>query len=376
MRVKRFACAVLTALMVLGLCSCGWMNGSYSSVTPHKVGYTQTDDDLFTVRNYSELRSALTALVDSGAQEALITLVDYPGEQVLTDLENSVYFVSTVYPIGAYAVEHISYEYGSGGFQDAISVDVTYRRSKAEIDQVHTVRGIPGARTAITDALRTCQNTLVLQITGYTETDFVQLIDDIAAEHPEIVMECPEVRAQTYPQQGTTRILELQLSYKTSRESLRYMQQQVSPIFSSAKLYVPRDSNDSVKLSQLYNFLMQRFDYSVQSSITPAYSLLCYGVGDSQAFANVYAAMCRQIGVDAVTVSGTCNGESRFWNIVRCDDVYYHVDLLRSLRNGQFRRYTDAEMDDYVWDYSAYPPCGEAIENVPAGPKEPDPEKN
>ena len=374
--MKRLAALLLCAAVGIGCCGCSWMNGSYASVTPHKVGYTQTEEDIFVVSNYSQLRNALTAVIDSGAEEALITLADYPRDQVLGDMESSIHYASSVYPVGAYAVDAITYEYGSGGVQEALSVKVAYRHSRTEIDQIQNVRGISGAEDAIAEALETCESSLVLQITGYTDTDFVQLIDDYGAEHPDTVMELPKLTAQTYPEQGSVRILELQFGYKTSREALRYMAKQVSPIFSSAEFYVPRDASDAVKLSQLYTFLMQRFDYTIQSSITPAYSLLCYGVGDSQAFANVYGAMCRRIGVDAVTVSGTCNGESRFWNIVLCDNIYYHVDLLRSLRNGRFNRYTDGEMDDYVWDYSAYPACGVYIENPTVPLKHQNPQKN
>ena len=39
------------------------------------------------------------------------------------------------------------------------------------------------------------------------------------------------------------------------------------------------------------------------------------------------------------------------------DGAYYHVDLLRSNTNGEFRKYTDREMGNYVWDYSDYPAC-------------------
>ena len=43
------------------------------------------------------------------------------------------------------------------------------------------------------------------------------------------------------------------------------------------------------------------------------------------------------------------------------DGCYYHVDLLRSNVRDQFREYTDAEMGNYVWDYSAYPVCIGAV---------------
>ena len=144
-----------------------------------------------------------------------------------------------------------------------------------------------------------------------------------------------------------------------SRESLRDMQSRVRQVFSSAKLYVPSDADDGTKLGQMYSFLMERFDYTVQTSITPTYSLLLHGVGDSRAFAQVYAAMCRQIGIEAMTVSGTRNGESRFWNIVRKGDAYCHVDLLECARLGYYFESDDDQMGNYVWDYSAYPACGE-----------------
>ena len=97
---------------------------------------------------------------------------------------------------------------------------------------------------------------------------------------------------------------------------------------------------------------MERFDYRLQSSRTPSYSLLCEGVGDSRAFAQIYAAMCTRIGLEAATISGTRDGEKHHWNLVRIDGVWYHLDLLAS---NQFRPMTDGEMTDYDWDREAYP---------------------
>ena len=98
---------------------------------------------------------------------------------------------------------------------------------------------------------------------------------------------------------------------------------------------------------------MVRFDYKLDPSITPAYSLLRYGVGDSRAFATVYAAMCRRVGLECQVVAGTKAGEPWFWNIVCDDGLHFHVDLLR----GNYRGMLDGEMGGYVWDYSGYPAC-------------------
>lgn len=352
--MKQVLCLILSLLIVFSLSGCVWMEGHYESIRPHQVGYSRDEGDIDLIASYSELRSAVTAMVDAGTEEAVFTLYDYPEEELRRDMKNLIRYILENYPVGAWAVSEIDYEYG----QYLLSVRITYRRSRTDIDRIYTVRGINGAKEAINTALASCESGLVLQITGYVDTDFVQYVEDYAGLNPQTVMELPQVTAQCYPQSGTVRIVELQFTYQTSRDSLRQMQIQVRPVFSSARLYVSSGAEDGVKLDQLYSFLMERFDYTTQTSITPSYSLLVHGVGDSRAFAQVYAAMCRQTGVEAMTVSGTRNGESRFWNIVRNGDVWYHVDLLECARQGYYREMADWEMGEYVWDYSAFPACG------------------
>jgi hypothetical protein len=65
-------------------------------------------------------------------------------------------------------------------------------------------------------------------------------------------------------------------------------------------------------------------------------------VGDSRAFATVYAAMCRSAGLECMTVTGTRAGEPWTWNIILDNGGYYHVDLQRSNLSGQFRELTDS----------------------------------
>lgn len=355
MKTRLFACLLVLSLLLGG---CGWMNGSYVSVTPHVVTADPDSDDTIQISAYSQLRNALTDLVDTGATHGLFSLIDYPQDRISTDMGLAISYVQNNYPIGAYAVESIVYEYGAGTTPNALSVDIEYRHSKSEINRIQTVRGISGAQSAIASALRLCSSSLVLQVTNYESTDFAQLTADYAAEHPQIVMETPQVSYSVYPRTGDVRVVELIFTYQTSRESLRSMQSSVSPVFSSAQLYVSGDADDYTKSSQLYTFLTERFDYTIETSITPSYSLLCHGVGDSKAFAHVYAAMCGQVGLDCLVVSGTRDGSSHFWNIILIEDTYYHVDLLRSFQEGGYRLKTDSEMQGYVWDYSAYPACG------------------
>jgi hypothetical protein len=208
----------------------------------------------------------------------------------------------------------------------------------------------------------------VLRVGDYKDLDFVQLVSDFAMENPDVAMELPQVTVSVYPQEGTDRVVDIRFAYQTARDTLYTMRDYVEPVFRSAALYVSsEEESDSVKFARLYTFLKERNDYQVKTSIVPAYSLLRYGVGDSKAFAVVYAAMCRQAGLECHVVTGTRNGEPWYWNIVRNGELYSHVDLLCCREQGAFHSHSDGEMTGYVWDYSAYPVCLEP---------EPEPEEN
>ena len=184
--------------------------------------------------------------------------------------------------------------------------------------------------------------------------DFGQLVHDFGQENPNVLIEIPQVTVSVYPQEGTERVVDLRFAYQTGRDTLHTMRDYVEPVFASAALYVSSEESENIKFARLYTFLKERNDYQVKTSVVPAYSLLRHGVGDSKAFAMVYAAMCREAELDCSMVNGTRNGEPWFWNMICVDGAYYHVDVLGF---GGFSQLTDAQMGGYVWDYSAYPEC-------------------
>lgn len=342
--------ALALALLLTG---CSWMDGRYVSVTPHRVALQQTQEgDARPVSSYAGLRDALIGLVDEGSTKGLFSLAEYPRENVLEDMERAVDYVTKNYPVGAYAVESIGYNFGTGLGASAMSVDITYRSSREMIENIRTVRGISGASDAIGEALDDFAEKVVLQISGYRDTDFAAVVRSYAQQNPDRVMEVPTVTVQIWPDRGDTRVVELQFYYRTDREALRAMREQVQPVFSSAALYVTGQAGERVKFEQLHTFLTERFDYTYRYSVTAPYSLLCEGVGDSRAFSEVYAAMCRRIGLEAMSISGTRDGERHRWNLVKIDGNWYHLDLMASAR---FQTMTDGEMTGYEWDREEYP---------------------
>ena len=353
---KMGICILLASLLLSG---CSLFSGSYVHTVPHNMESSSPHSDNMTAGSYQELRRNIQSLVTSGADSGVIYLTDYDSSAIERNLSTAVRFVLNSDPVGAYAAESISYEIGTNAAVPAVALTVTYRHTASEIAGITYVADMAGASECIHTALDEAASHAVLRVEAYEDTDFEQLVQEYARYSPQTVMETPKVTTEIYGT-GKSRVVSLSFSYENSRDALQHMQEQVQPVFSSAGLYVSGEDSDRRKIEMLYGFLMDRFDYTVETSITPAYSLLRHGVGDSRAFASVYAAFCRQAGIECMMVTGTCQGEPWTWNIVCDSGVYYHVDLLHCCANGIFREMKDSDMSGYVWDYSSYPECGAA----------------
>ena len=353
--MKKIIFVLVLCLLLSGCMS--WMDGAAYSIERHQDQPQKPGESIIPVSNYNELLEVVRGMVEQGTQNALLSVEDYSANALRSGLDRVVAYVRRTNPIAAYAVTDIRYELGTTSGISAVAITVTYSRSQEEIQAIRTVHNMEQAKSLLHEALGNCDSSLAIRIEWFENRDFSQIVEDFAEQNPFVVMEIPTVTVTTYPDKGLERVVDLRFSYQTNRESLRNMQKYVQPIFASAALYVgSEEESDGLKYGRLYAFLMERSDYKLETSITPAYSLLRHGVGDSRAFATVYSAMCRRAGLECMVVSGTCQGEARFWNIICEDGVHYHGDLLSG--NG-FSRRTDEEMTGYVWDYSAYPACGE-----------------
>ena len=364
--------ALLAVCLCLLLTGCDlWMDGSYHSVVPHREEYAPPSRESMEVDSYDELCNALIQLVADGSQESVIYMVGFNQNQLSGLMDMAIKYTTQSDPIGAYAVDKIDYEVGNNTGRAAIAVNISYIHNRSEILRISHTENMEGAQTLIAEALEDCEPRLVMLVEEYKQTDFAQMVNDYVDNNPHTCMELPQVTEAVYPQSGTVRVVELSFTYQTSRESLRTMQNYVEPVFRAAYLNVSGEEDTLIKFERMYSFLMERSEYTLETSITPSYSLLRHGVGDSESFAVVYAAMCRLSGLDCRVVTGTRDGEPWSWNMICVDGVYSHVDLLRSSERGELIRNSQKQMSGYVWDYSAYP---EAITPEPVVPPQTIPE--
>lgn len=364
MKLRRMI--VLTVAVCLLLCGCdAWMDGSYHSVTPHQEADSALKDGTVEVRDYAQLYQAVCDMVAEGISSGVVYTSTISQKQLQTYLNLARSSVMTSDPIGAYAVDGIDWEVGTSAGRAAVALTITYTHSRADILRIKRVDTMDDVYVQIQQALANCEPNVVIMVEQYENADFVQKVQDFVENNPQLCMEMPQVSPAVYPRGGDRRVVELIFGYQNSREDLRQMQDYVEPIFRAANLNVSAEEGESTKFSRMYAFLMERTDYQLETSITPTYSLLRHGVGDSKAFAMVYSAMCREAGLECLVVTGSRDGEPWSWNLICADGVYYHVDLLRSLSSGKLLRMTDTEMRGYVWDYDAFPKAGPIQQEQP-----------
>ncbi len=344
-------CSLL--LCVCLLCGCSqWMNGSYSNTTPNHSSQGDKTEDVIYVSSEETVRNALISLIEDGEQKSILYVTDLSEVMMEYHMDNAIAYIKNRNALGAYAVREISYEIGSHMGSAAISVDITYEHNRSEILRIKQAANMDEVLHLIQVALEDFQGDLVVRVERYNNRDLVQYVKDYMDRNPQKCMEMPQMSISTYPETGSERVIEIRFNYQNSRDTLRDMQQSVSDVFTSAQYYIDPDAPTSEKFAQLYAFLMPRYTYKLDTSITPSYSLLRHGVGDSKAFATVFSAMCRQVGLDCEVISGARHGESWYWNIVCVDDVYYYVDVLANPEDNILVFKTQDEMNGYVWNFT------------------------
>ena len=82
---------------------------------------------------------------------------------------------------------------------------------------------------------------------------------------------------------------------------------------------------------------------------------------DSEGLALAALLLAQRLELTGMVVPGTLDGSPHFWNVVRTESGYRHLDLTRGADSrGQYPLLSDREMAalGYQWDTQAVPPAG------------------
>ena len=144
------------------------------------------------------------------------------------------------------------------------------------------------------------------------------------------------------------------MNYYTTAEQEKQLTSAVTSALASLNL---DEKTEAEKVVAIHNYICDHVDYdydglSDSSNIVKytAYGALCNGKAVCNGYAVLFYRMCKEAGLSVRIISGTANGGSHAWNIVKVGDVYYAVD---STWDGQDAQTLDQYLLKSEKDFSA-----------------------
>ena len=357
---------VLCVILILCLCGCGFLKGTtYVVVEPHDdQTEISMDSDVTTVSSYLSLKNAILTMIEEGVKDGAIRAEAYRGS-LAADLDQAVDEVLNHSPLGAFAVDHMTYDYSKIVSYYEIHINISFRRSLDEIRSVIYVNDINALRGKLQEAMSTYEATLLLRLGDYQPFDLRDEITDIYLEHPEFALENPETTMEVYPETGTQRILEIRFTYRNLPENLMEHKQdlqkqveQLSTIYGSA-------STDMTNAKRLYTRLGRDAalvpDMEYDSMFTnSAYGALVENYATCYGFAQAYTLLLHACDIDCKVIAGAKDGAEHYWCLARIDGEYYYVDPSNSVdaQNMDYFLLGSAELEAQgylMWNTSDLP---------------------
>jgi hypothetical protein len=318
-------------MLMLGLlCGCGiFGEKTYVSVAPHVEDYqTAVDSDAMTVSSYLSLKNAMIGFVTDGVEEGVLRAESYSGD-LSKDLSDAVYEVSRGNPIGAFAVDYMTYDYSKIVSYYEIHIHCTYRRSVEEIESIVYVTDSSEIEEQLQETMADYDPVLRLHVGDYREADLQELVQQIYRAHPEFALEEPDINVTSYPDSGTQRVLEIEFLYKTDQETLQADRAEMQNVVSNIVDLYGSGIDEKTGARRCYYRLGR--DGSLVQEGTSTFSSSAYGAlvetsATSFGYAQAYTLLMEEQDIPCSVVQGTYEGQSRAWCRITLDGINYYVD--------------------------------------------------
>lgn len=333
------------------------------------------------IRNMSMMKAALITMINSGQEHGQFKLSSYTGSPQ-DDLARVCYELKNDNPIGAFAVSDITVNTSRIVSYYVAEIDITYKRSIEEIKSIVTVSTAARFNELVQEALYGYQEELILKIYSSTvDIDYIEkLVSDCCMEEPLRPAVEPELNVTAYPEEGPNHIFEIDFSFAASPEKLDEMTEEAETAVINACAVLSGGTPGDLALGAV-KYLSGLCTEEETLYGDTAYAALTAGSADSKAVALAFKAICDELGLECQIISGSLGAKAEqehFWNILRLEDGYYHVDVSRfaEAAENSFLVSDERLWGQYVWDTESYPACTGGLDYFDFGeagrPEEPE----
>lgn len=359
----RIAALLILVLVLLTTGGCAALfERPYYSSEPYQVPVQTTsaadagDEAMDSISNYASLRRAITSLVAEHRDSAQLQFLNYDGA-ISQDISTACWEVKSSTALGAFAVDYISYDLSRIVSYYQAQINITYKRSAAQVEARESVSTMTALADRLEQALDAGETYLVLELSSAAVTaDTVQdYVKDAFCADPISCPVLPEVEVGFYPESGMSRIAEITLDYGMDAEALTQRRQALDLVLTdmAAQIVAEAGEDPAARLDALRTYLRENCTPDETAGGT-AWDALIGGAASSQGLALAVKAGCLALDIPCLPVEGRLGDASHWWNIVTLDDSSYHLDV--SVEDV-FLAGDEQLLGGYWWDTSEYPPC-------------------
>lgn len=363
--MKRSLLLLLAAVLLLPLGGCASIfdREVYTEEPYEAVSDTlDAEEDLAeAISNYTALRRAISRLVAEHTESAELQFQNYSGS-ISQDISTACWEVKSSTPLGAFAVDYISYDLSRIVSYYQAEIHITYKKSAYQVESLEHVETLSAMRTRLSEALRNGETYLVLEIAAasLTEDAVSEGVAQACYADPFLCPVLPTVTTGLYPESGVTRILEITLDYGLDSETLEAQRAALEAAVDAAAAAALEAAGGEADAVPARDYLAALCAYLASVCVVDetapgtALAALTEGTASSEGVAMAFEAGCLAMDIACVPVFGRLDGETHVWNIVTLDGVSGHVDVSA---DGVFMA-GDADISGaYWWDTSEYPAC-------------------
>lgn len=345
----------------------------YVMETPHiSTIDSETPSELPEYSGYDELKKALISLIEQHTMVQTLRLTDYSGN-VEQDVRRVVREVTKT-PIAAFAVSNISYQSSQILSYYEIQFDISYKRQAQEIDSIREIASPEELTAYLRERMAQFSPTILFSLSDYQEGyPFKELFSQLYYENPQLAYGASVPTIQFYPDTGSNRIIELNIQYGQSPETLQAKsataadEAQIildayegSLLTANRILYFHDTLVSTVTPDQESALLLESGELTEKGDPFTVYGALIKKSAVSEGFALAFQQLCTLSDIDCMVVCGKKGGVPYYWNLVLNRGEWNHVDCYESALHPEdpyagFGLTNEAMSAHHSWDTSRYP---------------------
>ena len=335
------------------------------------------------INDYKQLVDEINRMISQHEEHAKFKFSSYDAKDA--DIESDVISAReearTATALAAYAVDFISLEPRRIVAYYEADITIAYRKTKAQIEDIVPLIGSYQMQDCLEKAVSSAAKELVFKInTAVTKENIDAAVSKIFYDNPLDVMIIPELEVIQYGgTAGTPVIYEILFDYGTSTLELLGFKRLAKEALTELMDSLPEfgdDTSSAEKALVAFRKLMEEVEYDPDAEIrieshgedsglgNSVYGSLVEKLADSRGIALAYKEMCEALEIDCIVATGRYDKSNHFWNIIKIDRNYYHVDVSLAGTLGVencFMR-SDLEMwGGYIWVIEDYPECNGPI---------------